>query len=245
MTSSDFPPELEGLAPTDDEPARVSASGVPYPLWSWRTAQLEPGSPSAAAAGLIEEWVVKERPPVLGVVLHGGAGLGKTGMACAAVRAAAARRVGSNAAWISVTAPRVVEAVRVGDFRRRPAPAQFFRWRDLKALLDAAKMGRLPWEEAPPLTADKILTEIEERCAVVALDDVDVDVLTPWKEEVLLRLLELPLRGCRLILTGNADPAASAGLARLGERVCDRLLDSAVFARFFLTGESLRRRRPA
>lgn len=239
---SDYPPELAAV-PTSPED-RLAAASLPDPGWAWESAPHPPGSDSARAASLLRLWsAAAGSDAVPGVVLCGGAGLGKTGIAQMVVRDAALRGDGDPAHWVYAASPRVRAAVASGDFRRRPAPAEFRRWRDLKSLLDRAKAGQLPWEEAPPLTAEKVLREVEERCAVLALDDVDVDAATPWKEEVLLRLLELPRVGRRLVLTMNVDPAAPEGVARLGERVVDRLMDPSVFARFRLAGDSARRRK--
>ena len=238
-------------SPHNTSERRVDVSGVPY-TWGWSTSPHSAEAPAdetrratsgETATHLLQRWSVTPTPPVLGVLLHGGAGLGKTGMACCLVRDAATRAVGESWAWSIVTSPKIVEATLAGDFRRRPAPASFYRWRDLKSLLDRCKTGQTPWDENPPLTAEKVLDEIEDRCRVLALDDVDVDALTPWKEEILLRLLDLPLRGCRVIVTMNANPASPEGITRLGERVVDRLMDPDLFARFYLTGDSIRRRK--
>lgn len=235
--------ELESFAPDTPAALRVASSGVPNPAWDWVTARHVAGSTADAASLVLQQWCFSRAPKVHGVLLHGGAGLGKTGLACCVVKDLAARGVGSRALWHLVTSTRTTEAVARGDFRARPAPAMFYRWRDMKSLLDRAKVDSTPWDENPPLTAEKVLEEIEDRCEALALDDVDVDVLTPWKEEVLLRLLELPNRQKRLVVTMNVSPASDAGVQRLGERVVDRLLDPSLFARFHLTGDSLRRRK--
>lgn len=237
-----YPPELDEV-PAESVDARVAASGIPDPCWTWETAPFTDGTVSRRAADTIRAWSDSVAPRVRGVLLHGGAGLGKTGIAACVVRDAAARRVGAGGLWYLATSPKVAAAVAAGEFRRRPAPATFYRWRDLKSLLDRAKVDRAPWEETPPLTAEKVLEEIEDRCQVLALDDVDVDALTPWKEEVMLRLLETPARGRRLVVTMNVDPATSAGISKLGERVVDRLMDPQLFGRFHLTGASIRRRK--
>ena len=236
-----LPPELDDLEPEDDAAARVRACGVPYPEWGWGS--LREWRAEGVSPADLRDWGRAPAPGRWGLLLHGAPGLGKTVAACCMIRDAAERRVGSAGAWVMVTAPRTQEAVVAGAFRQRPAPAQFYRWRDLKARLDAAKTGALPWAEEPPLTADKLLGEIEGRCAVLVLDDVDVDAHTPWKEEVLLRLLEIPLRGRRLILTTNLLQDRMQARDRLGERVVDRLMDPSVFARVQFSGESLRRRR--
>lgn len=241
MVEITLPPELDDLEPEDNAAARIRACGVPYPEWGWerlREWRAEGVSPSD-----LRDWVRAPVPARWGLLLHGSPGLGKTVAACCVVRDAAERRVGSAGAWTVVTSPRVEEAIAAGAFRRRPAPAQFCRWRDLKALLDAAKTGALPWSEEPPLTAEKVLGEIEGRCVVLALDDIDVDAHTPWKEEVLLRLLEIPLRRARLVLTTNLLQDLGRARDRLGERVVDRLMDSSVWAHVRFAGESLRRRR--
>ena len=243
MTQDQFPPELDECAQAhNDQLSRLKASGSFHVDWSWNTVAHEPRTPAHKAAGLLRLWSEGESS-IPGILLHGGAGLGKTGMAVAIVNDAAGRGDGATWAWNVVTAPRVLAMVASGDFRRRPAPASFYRWRDLKSLLDRAKVGSTPWDETPTLTAEKVLREIEDRCVVLAVDDIDVDTLTPWKEEILLRLLELPVSGCRVVVTTNADPASPDGIARLGERVVDRLLDPQTFARFHLTGNSLRRRK--
>jgi len=230
---SDLPDELEMLKSNDTEADRLAACGVPQP-WSWATT---PPGEATKIAEHVREWLLDVEPLVYGILLHGPSGLGKTGIAIAAVRDAALARVGSNAAWMIATHPRVVADVASGNFRPRPAPAQFYRWTTLKARLDAAVMGRAGFVEEPPLDADKILREIEERCAVIALDDIDVGAETPWKEEILLRLLELPARRqARMLITCNYPPRSDAGLARLGERIADRLLDSRVFGQLRFTG---------
>src|SRR3990167_2767997 len=191
LAVDDFlPPDLDDLEPEDDAAIRVRACGVPYPEWGW--GGLREWRAEGVSAADLRDWGRSPTPARWGLLLHGEPGLGKTVAACCAVRDAAERRVGSAGAWVVVTAPRTQEAVVAGAFRQRPGPAQFYRWRDLKARLDAAKTGALPWAEEPPLTADKLLGEIEGRGAGLALDDVDVDAHTPWKEELLLRLLEIP-----------------------------------------------------
>lgn len=240
-----FPADLDEMVqPHNDTTARLKAAGLPY-AWSWDTIQHADRSPiTRDAVTILRTWSMSPKSSCLyGILLHGGAGLGKTGIAVSVIRDAAERPDGARGVWNLVTAPKVLEAVGAGDFRPRPAPAMFYRWRDLKSLLDRAKVGQTPWDEMPPLTAEKVLREIEDRCVVVALDDIDVDTLTPWKEEILLRLLDLPLRGTRVVITTNANPASPEGIARLGERVVDRLLDAQLFARFALTGDSLRRRK--
>ena len=242
MTHDDSVPELDEIVQAhNDIGSRLKASGVPY-AWSWDTIIHPEGSSAARAAAILRTWS-RQPAPIRGILLHGGAGLGKTGIAVSIIRDAVMRQDGARWVWNLTTAPKVLAAVEAGDFRRRPAPATFYRWRDLKSLLDRAKIGQTPWDdEMPPLTAEKVLRELEERCSVLALDDIDVDTLTPWKEEILLRLLDLPLQGTRVVITTNADPTSPDGVARLGERVVDRLMDPSLFARFALTGNSLRRR---
>lgn len=242
MSAGEYPPELDEWAPAWCTPeARVLASGVPDASWEWVTAPPATSETASQAREVLRRWS-SQASRVCGVVLHGGAGLGKTGVASCIVRDAAIRQVGARGWWSLATSPAALVGVAAGEFRRRPAPASFYRWRDLKSLLDRAKAGSTPWDESPPLTAEKVLREVEGRCVVLALDDVDVDAPTPWKEEVLLRLLELPSSGARLVLTLNVNPAAADGITKLGERVVDRLMDPALFARFHLSGDSIRRR---
>lgn len=242
--TDDYPPELEGQAQAHNTlAARVQVAGLPSLDWSWASWASMRKSESVEKAGtMLQKWSMGQGH-LRGVLLHGGAGIGKTGMTCSIIREAAEAGTGRMWAWNLATAPKVVAAVISGDFRRRPAPAIFYRWRDLKSLLDRAKVGQTPWDEMPPLTAEKVLQEIDDRCSVLALDDIDVDALTPWKEEILLRLLDLPLSGCRVIITMNANPASQEGIARLGERIVDRLMDPQLFVRFHLTGDSIRRRK--
>lgn len=245
----DLPEDLRAYqARSNSGDRRRQVCGIPAEMGGWTFETFVADLPQVSAqareiTALLAQWAAQPQPQVSGLVLCGGTGLGKTGLMVSVVDLAASRMDGDLGVWNLVCGEGVESAVLAGTFRRRPAPVMFYRWSVLKALLDGAKVNALGWEEDPPLTADKVLRELEERCTLLALDDIDIDVLSPWKEEILLRLCEFPTRGQRLLLTLNSNPGTVAGLAALGERLVDRLLDPRLFARLTFTGPSLRRRR--
>lgn len=112
----------------------------------------------------------------------------------------------------------------------RPAPVHFASWRAL-----TFQYSRERWS-----TGESILDVLADRVDVLAIDDLDVGTMTPWKEEVLLNVLQRPVGGRRLIVTGNVPP--NNLVERFGERCADRLLDPSLFALIPVHGRSWRRR---
>lgn len=209
--------------------ARVAASNIPAKL-AGATFATYPGR--AEYADRVAAWLAGPDP--LGLVLQGPAGLGKSGLAAAAVSAWAARGEGSAALWNLLTEPHYRAEVSGGHLRRRPAPCWFERWPDLRDRLRRSWRGRDESQGAEEV----LLDEFRERCALVALDDLDIDAISDWKESVVLRLLELPERGRRLVVTINAKPAEFA--KRFGERCVDRMTDRSTFLWVTMAGPSLR-----
>ena len=184
-------------------------------------------------------WADRETPRPAGVVFWGEAGTGKTGLAIAALRVCAERADGDTALWNLLT---LAHAQGRAATRVRPAPVWFESWMDLSARLRRARTAR--WVSGEEyVTEETILEELEERCAVLAVDDIDLGPMTSGKEVVLLSLLRRVERGQRTIFTANVGPKEF--MARFGERCADRLLDEKYIALVPLHGRSRRRRDPA
>jgi len=112
----------------------------------------------------------------------------------------------------------------------------------LRNQLEDARYGRLPWSEDPPLSFELLMQELEVRTDLLAIDDIDIDRTSPFKEETWLRLLQRPWNAQRLILTCNRPIRVdAAAIATFGERILDRLLDTRIFAVLHIRGTTLRR----
>lgn len=229
--------ELESLCLRHNTPqARIQAANIPPGGWTFATF---PGDPHARVS--VQGWTAEagggwtaETGGILGLVLQGPTGVGKTGLAVSAAAHFAERGTGSGALWNLVTSPGYLAEAAAGTLQRRPAPVWFEPWVDLRDRLRAS------WRRSGEGAEDALLADLRERVAVLAVDDLDVDPTSDWKESVLLRLLRLPDVGRRLIVTVNTPVTAFP--QRFGERSADRLLDPSRFLILRMTGRSLRRR---
>ena len=211
------------------------AAAVNSPAWSSAlTLSSHPRLP-----GVLRDWLrVRDCLTVHGardlavtpasLVLWGRTGAGKTGLACCALRALAAAGWGSTFYWNLVTAPRP-SAAASDEGRVRPSPCWFESWPRLLALHRRARWDEEAWFDL-----------LEERVAALVLDDVGVDVGTPYRESFLLRHIEWASEVPRrvLVLTLNDPPSEWATV--LGERNNDRLLDPSRFTAVSVDGPSLR-----
>lgn len=177
------------------------------------------GQTDSALLEQVEQWAAPPTPRPLGLILCGSVGVGKTGAAVAALRyratsESACEGVGYNAdRWREVTHPGVLAAQQTGRLPHSFAPALFVRWSDL--LLATSVVPGKPW------AAPALLDAIEERVFLLVVDDLDMGTPTPFRETLLLNLIERPSRNRALILTMNRTPAQAVEF--LGERVVDRL----------------------
>lgn len=227
------------LLPGNTLEARRALSHLPPSMWGWVFARY-PGD--LGIAGRVQGWLASfqgSAPP--GLVLHGPSGAGKTGLMAAAVNAALEQRIGSLAWWNLMTAPSYREALADGRLRPRPAPVWFESWTSLRDRLKHTwRPMRGEDESDAPGGEEALLAELDERVTLLAVDDIDVDAMSDWKESVLLRLLAFPGGGRRLLVTTNVP--LRGFLARFGERCADRLLDPEMFFLVEVPGRSLRRR---
>ncbi len=163
-----------------------------------------------------------------GLVLYGPVGTGKTGVGVSALRILARSGVGSTFQWNMVTSPGVRAAVDSGDDRGEPSPCWFESWSRLLSLY-----RRETWDE------QGWFDKLKDCVDVLMLDDIGVDVGTPYRESFLLRHVEWSYSAGRsLILTLNSPPADWS--KAIGERAADRLQDKRWFLRVPFSGKSLR-----
>lgn len=211
---------------------RISAANIPSWAREW-TFDSYPGNSVGLEA--VKAWAVDDHTVAPGLCLWGPPGRGKTGLAISALRYRIEAGDGDQFSWMVCSGPRVEKRIASNLQLREPAPIWFERWTDLKSRLLGARLSG----GDDIMTARSVLRELD-RSTLIALDDVDQDTLSPWKEEQLLFLIERPLRGKRLILTLNAEIASVVD--RLGARIVDRLLDPSRFLIIHLDkGGSLRR----
>ncbi len=214
---------------------RIALSHLPTSMHAWTFASY-PGD--SGAAETLRQWTCRPPPAPQGLLLRGPAGAGKTGLMAAALHEALERAVGGMEWWNLMSTERYQEAVASGRLRQRPAPVWFESWGDLRDRLK--RTWRPGGDDDTTASEEQLLGELEERVAVLALDDIDVDAMGDWKESVLLRLLRFPERGQRLLVATNVPLRGFT--QRFGERCADRLLDPAMFLLVEVAGRSLRRR---
>lgn len=176
------------------------------------------------------DWLADESPERKSLVLCGEPGRGKTGLGIGVLREMARRNIGRTFRWNMATSPTLQAKIDAGTFKQTHlAPCWFERWPRLLALQKRTKWDEESWFE-----------NLEEDTALLMLDDIGVDVGTPFRESFLLRHLEWAedKRGRALILTFNTEPMAWK--TSFGERTFDRLTESRRFAIVKVTGERLR-----
>lgn len=215
---------------TDGLTVLTYPGGVPSALTAWLGGLLTVCVRAAAPLGRdISPVPSRSYRPAPSVALWGPVGAGKTGLGIAALRALAAAGVGSAFYWNMVTGPGLRAAVDAGDAVARPSPCWYESWPRLLAL-----HRRERWDE------ESWFDQLEERVAVLMLDDVGVDAGTAFRESFLLRHVEWAADrpGRSLVLTVNDRPAD--WVRTLGERLADRLLDASRFAVVEVPGASRR-----
>lgn len=207
------------VLPENTPEARWALVSIPPETshWSFATHPLQ-----SDVTQWLNTWSDLEHPRPCGVFIWGEAGTGKTGLAIASLRACTERGDGDTGIWNIMT---------LGRTSGRLAPVHFTSWRSLIARFQ---------REMRRFDGEGFADALDERVNVLAVDDLDVGSMSPWKEEILLHLLRRPTEGRRLILTGNVPPSALA--ERFGERCADRLLDPDLFTLVAVHGRSWRRR---
>jgi DNA replication protein DnaC len=213
--------------PDETDATRWEVTNVPERMlgWSFTT---NPSPENLEQRMALMAWTEKLDDPQgttpLGVVLLGGPGLGKTGAMVSALRELANQRVGYGALWFMATRPSYQEPRTV----HHPSPVWFETWRALRdRLIREDRKIREPW-----------MQQLEERVAVLGLDDIDSDTRSRWKEDKLLELVERPYNGLGLIITTNAPRDQWA--RRFGERTADRMRDRSAFMQLEFSGVSRR-----
>ena len=240
-------PDLYAPQPHNTPDARLAVTNVPALMRDWSFATFPSAllaEPSILSAyETVRAWAETATPRCRGLVLTGSPGCGKTGLIVSALQARASAGDGDHAAWNDVTHPNVRRLVREGA-RPRLAPCWFSSWEEMAALLHYAMQSgdrQLYHDESPRLSLWKVWGQINARVSLLALDECDVDRLSPLKEQRLLDWTMRPKEGERLLMTLNHPLDSKRSLARLGERVTDRLFDSQHFIVLPISGPSARR----
>lgn len=185
--------------------------------------------------GWLNTWAGEFSPR--GVVLVGPPGTGKTGLMCAVLRKCAEQGLGSPGWWGLVTNPRLMRNVEARQTPVQEAPVWFERWMDLRArLLRRPEVETLESYKSH----EEIMEDIASHVELLGLDDIDTDRFTPWKQEVLMLLVERPMNGKQIILTTNVE--CEDWLEYFGEKVADRLMDRGYFALLSVNCTSRRQR---
>lgn len=172
-----------------------------------------------------------------GLLLYGKAGAGKTGLAVSAARARIDGGAGSAYHWSTTANVGMKSAVERGESRKRYAPIYFEWWVDTvrKFRKAALSTGHDPESEPDEYT---LLAEIQERAELFVFDDIDVGDPTPFKEQLLLTLINQFIEQKRnIVLTMNRSPVEA--VEYLGERIVDRITGKD-FLKIPFEGKSLR-----
>jgi DNA polymerase III delta prime subunit len=169
--------KTQGRFPHNTHESRRTVTGVPASMQSWTFATVPPelleDEEHIRIYEQVREWASTPNPTHPGLIITGPPGVGKSGLAMAAVTARAVMGDGDHAVWNLITAPSFIEAVAQSDLRARPAPCHYTIWSDLCRLLTMAeRFGPPVWREDPLFCSSKILGELESQTSLLAIDEI-------------------------------------------------------------------------
>ena len=172
----------------------------------------------------VRNWVCGAAPAP-GLLLHGSPGTGKTGLVVGILREIVGSGLGDPGRWDYCNTERVLQrAERNGEFPPF-APVWYEWWPSLlRRFAESVKEDDPDGESR--FSFSQLQREMARHVRVLALDDFDIPSATPFREEVMVWVLDEFLGGGkRLIVTTNrAEPEEL--LASIGERATSRLLGS-------------------
>lgn len=207
------------------------ATGIPHRMRHWSFKTFPVTELNRDARDRAEEWADSWRTP--GLCLYGVAGAGKTGLAVSIIRHRISQDASQDLQWKILSHPDVYAAVAQGRLPHQQfAPIWFQRWLRLADRIYQTQAS------VSQESASMLMAEIDKIDTLV-LDDVDTGALTPWKEEILLRIVERVEQHQSTVFTMNHHPLELALI--MGERLADRLADEEVFTHIWVRGPTLRR----
>jgi len=199
---------------------------------------------SAVSVGAIQ-WAEEGHKKWPGLIICGGPGCGKTGVAIGIGQEFILNGFGDAFRWM-LAAPHSSAALeeRICETekgrRKRVAPVWYETWTQYERRIRKAMRSGTDTQLGDDNPCDFVIQEeVERQVGLLLLDGIDVGGMTDWREGIMLDIVERPSHRKLTVITLSSTPPELE--AQLGARIVDRLMDEQVWGRLVLSGGSLRR----